>query len=58
MNVTLVPAQIDVALADKVGVGFAFTVIVMPALVTLHEGPVPEVATTVTTSVLTSVVLV
>ena len=47
-----------VALADNVGVGFAFTVIVTPALVTLHDGPVPDVAITVTTSPFTRAELV
>ena len=50
MKVTLVPAQIDVALADKVGVGSAFTVIVIGVATTLHAGVVPVVAVTVTTS--------
>jgi len=50
VNVTLVPAQIAVALADNVGVGFAFTVIVIGADVTLQAGVVPVVAITVTTS--------
>jgi hypothetical protein len=58
VNVTLVPAQMVVALADKVGVGTAFTVIVMPALVTGHAGTEPVVAITVTTSVFTSRLLV
>ena len=58
VNVTLVPAQIADALADNVGVGFAFTVIVTPALVTLHDGPVPDVAITVTTSPFTRAELV
>jgi len=50
VKVTLVPAQIEVADAEIVGVGSAWIVIVMPALVTLQAGPAPEVATTVTTS--------
>ena len=54
MKVTLVPAQIDVALADKVGVGSAFTVIVIGVDVTLQAGVVPVVAITVTTSPFTS----
>jgi len=53
-----VPAQIADELADNVGVGFVFTVMVMPALVTLHDGPVPDVAITVRTSPFTRAELV
>jgi len=58
VNVTLLFTQIVVALAPNVGVGFAFTVMVIPALVTLHDGPVPDVAITVTTSPFTRAELV
>jgi hypothetical protein len=54
VKVTLVPAQIVVALADNVGVGKALTVIVTFELVAIHPD---AVATTVTTSVLAKVVV-
>jgi hypothetical protein len=57
VNVTLVPAQIVVALDDKLGVGNGFTVIVMPVLVTGHAGTEPVVAITVTTCPLVSVLV-
>jgi hypothetical protein len=52
VKVTLVPAQIVVALADNVGVGKVLTVIVTFELVAVQPD---AVATTVTTSVLTKV---
>jgi F0F1-type ATP synthase membrane subunit c/vacuolar-type H+-ATPase subunit K len=54
VKVTLVPAQIVVALADNVGVGNALTAIVMFELVAVQPD---AVATTVTTSLLTNVVV-
>ena len=57
MKITLVPEHTAVELADKVGVGRGLTVIVVPALVTLHAGTDPVVPITVTTSAFTSVVV-
>ena len=58
MNVTLLPAQIEVALAASVGVGSEFTVIVMPVLVTGHAGTEPVVPITVTTWPLVRVLVI